>query len=444
MLYIGEKVGSGRRPAHRHRARSAGRHHADRQGDGQRAGGDGLGAGRHPAERARHLHGQDRLRAGLSGRGHRSRPQRRRQRHARWPRPRASTPSEITVCVLDRPRHAEIIASLRDAGARVRLITDGDVAGVINTADPDDRRRPLHRPGRRARGRAGLRGAEVRRRPVPGPAGVPQRRRARAAPSGIGITDLDKKYDLHEMVRADAIFAATGVTNGALLDGVRIAGGFVHTHSLVMNSATRTVREVRMKRRALMGLPAVALEPTLADDFLGVARSLSGRRWRARPADVATGARASGCGSGLAEPLARALASRGDHGRGGRDLPAPDAEGAVSRSVQLPRHGPGRRRSWSTPWRRGRPIVVFADYDVDGASSAAQLVRWFRAMGARAADLRARPHDRGLWPEPRRVPPSARGAATSWWSPSTAARRPTTPWPRPARSASRSWSSTIT
>ena len=51
------------------------------------------------------------------------------------------------------------------------------------------------------------------------------------------------------MVRADAIFAATGVTNGALLDGVRIEGGFVHTHTLVMNSATRTVREVRMKRR---------------------------------------------------------------------------------------------------------------------------------------------------------------------------------------------------
>jgi len=64
----------------------------------------------------------------------------------------------------------------------------------------------------------------------------------------IGITELDKKYDLHEMVRADAVFAATGVTNGALLDGVRLAGGFVHTHSLVLNSATRTVREVRMKR----------------------------------------------------------------------------------------------------------------------------------------------------------------------------------------------------
>ena len=70
--------------------------------------------------------------------------------------------------------------------------------------------------------------------------------RARAA--RVGITDFDKKYDLHEMVRADAIFSATGVTSGALLDGVRLADGFVHTHMLVMNSATRTVRNVRMKR----------------------------------------------------------------------------------------------------------------------------------------------------------------------------------------------------
>ena len=72
--------------------------------------------------------------------------------------------------------------------------------------------------------------------------------RARAA--RVGITDLDRKYDLHEMVRADAIFCATGVTNGALLDGVKLEGGFVHTHALVLHSATRTAREVRMKRPA--------------------------------------------------------------------------------------------------------------------------------------------------------------------------------------------------
>ena len=156
-------------------------------------------------------------------------------------------PSEITVCVLDRPRHADIIASVRSVGARVHLITDGDVAGVINTADPDTgvdlyvgqggapegvlACAALKCVGGQFQGRLVFRNADER---------------ARAA--RVGITDFDKKYDLHEMVRADAIFAATGVTKGALLDGVTVSGGFVHTHTLVMNSASHTVREVRMKR----------------------------------------------------------------------------------------------------------------------------------------------------------------------------------------------------
>ncbi|HEX3366531.1 fructose-bisphosphatase class II, partial [Phenylobacterium sp.] len=156
-------------------------------------------------------------------------------------------PGEITVCVLDRPRHAEIISSLRSAGARVHLITDGDVAGVMNTADPETgidlyvgqggapegvlACAALKCVGGQFQGRLVFRNADER---------------ARAA--RVGITDLDRKYDLHEMVRADAIFAATGVTDGALLDGVKVEGGFVHTHTLVLNSATRTSREVRMKR----------------------------------------------------------------------------------------------------------------------------------------------------------------------------------------------------
>jgi len=157
-------------------------------------------------------------------------------------------PTEITVCVLDRPRHAEIIASLRAVGARVRLITDGDIAGVINTADPDTgidmymgrggapegvlACAALKCVGGQFQGRLVFRNAD-------------ERARARSH----GIADLDKKYDLHEMVRADAIFVATGVTHGALLDGVRIVRGSVHTHTLVMNSASGDVRQVRMKRR---------------------------------------------------------------------------------------------------------------------------------------------------------------------------------------------------
>lgn len=156
-------------------------------------------------------------------------------------------PSQITACVLDRPRHAEIIASLRTVGARVYLISDGDVAGVINTADPATgidiyigqggapegvlACAALKCVGGQFQGRLVFRNADER---------------ARA--ERWGITQLDKKYDLHEIVRADTIFAATGVTNGALLDGVKLEDGFVHTHTLVMNSSTHTVREVRMKR----------------------------------------------------------------------------------------------------------------------------------------------------------------------------------------------------
>jgi fructose-1,6-bisphosphatase II / sedoheptulose-1,7-bisphosphatase len=157
--------------------------------------------------------------------------------------------SQITVCVLDRPRHAEIISSVRSAGARVHLITDGDIAGVMNTADPDTgvdlylgqggapegvlACAALKCVGGQFQGRLIFRNAD-------------ERARARR----LGITELDKVYDLHEMVREDAVFAATGVTGGALLDGVRIKGGFVHTHSLVMNSATHSVREVRTRRPA--------------------------------------------------------------------------------------------------------------------------------------------------------------------------------------------------
>ncbi len=157
-------------------------------------------------------------------------------------------PTHITVCVLDRPRHADIIASLRSVGARVYLITDGDIAGVINTADADTgidmylgqggapegvlACAALKCVGGQFQGRLVFRNAD-------------ERARAR----GHGITDLDKKYDLHEMVRAEAIFVATGVTDGALLNGVKVVDGFLYTHTLVMNSVGGVVRQVRMKRQ---------------------------------------------------------------------------------------------------------------------------------------------------------------------------------------------------
>ena len=156
-------------------------------------------------------------------------------------------PSEITACVLDRPRHADIISSLRGVGARVHLITDGDVAGVINTADKETgvdlyigqggapegvlACAALKCVGGQFQGRLVFRNADER---------------ARA--ERLGVTDFGKKYDLHEMIRGPAIFAATGVTKGALLDGVWFEAGMVHTHSLVMDSSTGAVRQIRMKR----------------------------------------------------------------------------------------------------------------------------------------------------------------------------------------------------
>ena len=156
-------------------------------------------------------------------------------------------PADITVCVLDRPRHSEIINGLREAGARIYLITDGDVAGVINTAEPATgvdlyigqggapegvlACAALKCVGGQFQGRLVFRNADEK---------------ARA--ERLGVKDFDRLYTLNEIVRADAIFAATGVTTGALLDGVRQDEGFIHTHSLVMNSASRTVRQVRMKR----------------------------------------------------------------------------------------------------------------------------------------------------------------------------------------------------
>ena len=157
--------------------------------------------------------------------------------------------SEITACVLDRPRHAEIIASLREAGAAVRLITDGDVAGVIHTANSADTGIDIYiGTGGAPEGvlaAAALRciggqmqGRLVLRKPE-------ERERAKK----MGIEDPDKKFDLAEMASGDVIFAATGVTDGSMLDGVRIEGDTVTTNTVVMRSATGTVRWIKNRGR---------------------------------------------------------------------------------------------------------------------------------------------------------------------------------------------------
>ena len=136
MLFIGEKVGNKSRPEGRYRGRSARRHHALRQEHAGRHRHHGDGRRRHAAERARQLHGQDRHRPRLSEGHHRSRRAGRRKTSSRLAKAKGVKPSEITAILLDRPRHADMIAAIRKLGAAVQLITDGDVAGVIHCTDP--------------------------------------------------------------------------------------------------------------------------------------------------------------------------------------------------------------------------------------------------------------------------------------------------------------------
>lgn len=151
--------------------------------------------------------------------------------------------AELTVCVLDRPRHEELIARIREAGARISLIQDGDVSGIIATAEPET-------------------GVDI----YIGSGGAPEGVLAAAALRCIGgfmqgrllfrndderaratkwgVTDMDKKYNIMDMASGDVMFAATGVTNGAMLRGVRRFAQGAETHSIVMRSKSGTVRHV--------------------------------------------------------------------------------------------------------------------------------------------------------------------------------------------------------
>jgi fructose-1,6-bisphosphatase II / sedoheptulose-1,7-bisphosphatase len=158
-------------------------------------------------------------------------------------------PNEITALILDRPRHADLIAGVRKAGAAVRLITDGDVAGVIHTADPADTGIDIYMGiGGAPEGvlaAAALRciGGQMQCRLVLDT----EEKRERAAK--MGIKDPRKKYEIGDMVKGDCLFAATGVTDGALLDGVRFRKHAIETETVVMRSITGTVRWIRAEHR---------------------------------------------------------------------------------------------------------------------------------------------------------------------------------------------------
>ena len=155
-------------------------------------------------------------------------------------------PREITACILDRPRHEKLIAAVREAGAAVRLITDGDVAGVIATSDPATGIDIYIGQGGAPEGvlaAAALRcvGGQIQTRLV----FRNDVERERAAK--WGIKDLKKKYSLMDLASGDVVFAATGVTDGSMLEGVHKNGGFITTESVVMRSATGTVRWIKAR-----------------------------------------------------------------------------------------------------------------------------------------------------------------------------------------------------
>ena len=147
---------------------------------------------------------------------------------------------QITVCVLDRPRHDNLIESLRSVGAKVRLIQDGDIAGVIHTTEKStgiDMYMGIGGAPEGVLAAAALRciGGQMQTKLVL----EDQEKKDRAA--RLGITDLDKIYDLDDMVTGDALFAATGVTNGSILSGIEINSG-IWTHTIVMRSSSKTIR----------------------------------------------------------------------------------------------------------------------------------------------------------------------------------------------------------
>jgi fructose-1,6-bisphosphatase II / sedoheptulose-1,7-bisphosphatase len=160
-------------------------------------------------------------------------------------------PSGITALVLDRPRHADLIAALRKVGAAVRLFTDGDTAGVIHTADPEGTGIDIYLgSGGAPEGvlaAAAMRcvGGQMQGRLVLDT----EQKRERAAK--MGIRDPRKKYGIEDMVRGDCLFAATGVTDGPLLRGVKFRKAMIETETVVMRSVTGTVRWIRAEHRNL-------------------------------------------------------------------------------------------------------------------------------------------------------------------------------------------------
>jgi fructose-1,6-bisphosphatase II / sedoheptulose-1,7-bisphosphatase len=154
--------------------------------------------------------------------------------------------ADLVACILDRPRHEQLIARVREAGARIMLISDGDISGVIATSQPESgvdiylgqggapegvlAAAALQCIGGQMQGRLMFRNDQERGRAT-----------------RCGITDFNRKYGMDDLAHGNVMFAATGVTSGSLLRGVRRFGGGAETHSLVMRSKSGTVRYIEAR-----------------------------------------------------------------------------------------------------------------------------------------------------------------------------------------------------
>jgi len=159
--------------------------------------------------------------------------------------------AEVTACILDRPRHARLIEAVRATGAAIRLIGDGDVAGVIHTTDPDETGIDIYLgTGGAPEGvlaAAALRctGGQMQGRLILDS----QEKVERAA--RMGVDDPRRVYRAEDMARGDVLFAATGVTDGNMLAGVKFGRTFITTHTIVLRSSSRTVREIKARHQDL-------------------------------------------------------------------------------------------------------------------------------------------------------------------------------------------------
>jgi fructose-1,6-bisphosphatase class II len=150
---------------------------------------------------------------------------------------------DMMVIILDRPRHAELIAEVRAAGARIRLIGDGDVSAAIATAQEETGIDMLIGVGGAPEGviaAAALRCLNGEMQSRLKFRNDDERSRAKS----MGIVDENKVYQINDLARGNVMFIATGVTNGSYLSGVRYTGTGAHTHSIVMRSETGTIREI--------------------------------------------------------------------------------------------------------------------------------------------------------------------------------------------------------